>query len=81
MKSTIIFISGLAVCLVLAGYYGYLVYSNTLGLPKVSVASDSSQLDPSVFTKKIFTDIETKNANGPLPIQLNASDLGNSQPF
>lgn len=82
MKFQPTIILGTLICLVLVGYYGYLIYRG-LSVPGPSKAPVvDSQLSLAIFDDPAFGEIRVKNINGPLPIVLNPeADLGNSNPF
>lgn len=78
MKNNTGLISGLIICLALAGYYGYLIYQNTRVLE-----TDQNFSKPSAtkLDETTLTTIRSKTLNGNLPITVTSDDLGNPQPL
>jgi hypothetical protein len=79
MKSTINLISGLVSCLVIFGFYAYLIVTNY----QLTRAQQPAQPAPAPLKldTTMLQIIQSRNINGPLPIQVQPGDLGNGQLF
>lgn len=78
MKTNSSFTIGFVICLVLAGYYGYLVISS---LRTKGKASPTRLVNTNLFSEAVFRELGSLNINGALPFSLGGEDLGNPNPF
>ncbi len=75
--ATIELVMGLVICLVVAGYYGYLIITNQ----KLPAAVPPPTAGAFTLDEPTLLDIRTKTINGNLPITVNESEVNNPQPF
>lgn len=78
MKQQVVFWGGVSICLALAGYFGFLIYSSLQ-----SAGVSTTQL-PTIVTldEKTLLELRRKNLNGDLPLRYTApAGVQNPQPF
>lgn len=78
MKRQTDLIVGLIICLSLAGYYGYLIFT---GIQAPATANQTGAPAALKLDEKSLLDIRSKSINPNLPLTVTPNDLGNSQLF
>lgn len=75
-------LSGLFICLALVVIFGFTIIRTVAQKPAtVTNTAAGTQLSQSIFSSKVFNDLQQKSVNGPLPVIVNAEDLGHANPF
>lgn len=74
-------LTGIIVCVILVGYYGYLIVKGVTAGGSDQPAVATQVIDASIFSDRAFQTMASKNANGPLPLTVSGDEIGNSNPF
>ncbi len=75
-------IFGFLACICLVLVYGWLIQSG-LKKPAANLAriKEPAVTADTILTDDFFAKFQVRNTNGPLPIQIQANELGNTHPF
>lgn len=73
-------LAGLFSCLVLTVIYTYMIVSRVTVMVPVDGIGQAT-VGATILNSTVFQDLAKKNPNGPLPVSIQAGEIGNQNPF